>query len=1016
MLDEYRTVAESITHHPPTIPLVSSVSGAVADLTPEYWVRQVREPVRFADAVTTLARQGVTTFVELGPDGVLTAMGRTAVEESTVEFTPVLRKGRDEVESLAAALGVLAVRTDAVDWAAFYAGAGRVPLPTYAFQRKNFWLLPGARDVAAAGLGAAEHPLLGAVVDVAGGDGLLMTGRLSVQTHPWLADHVVLGTVLVPGAALVEMARHAATRAGCAVIEELVLRAPLVLPATGAVVVQVAVGVESETGQRTLTVHSRPEQGTAWVQHAAGTLAEVAEQAPVALTVWPPPGAATVSVADTYDVLADLGLEYGPAFQGLRKVWRRGEDVYAEVVLDEAQSGQAGRFGLHPALLDSALHALVAAAPGERKLALPFAWNGITVATTGATALRVRISPAGDDTYALQLADDTGTPVATIDTLAVRPTTPEQLAAATPSAIDQHLYELTWVPVEVPDSAAPAAKETGTIVQYVTGGGQIADAVRDTAYQALAAVQSWLAEDQLADARLVLVTAGAAAVAAGEDITDPAAASVWGLVRTAQSEHPDQFVLVDTDNRPASRDVLDAALATGESQLAIRDGAVFLPRLARAVPAGGGRALDPAGTVLITGGTSGLGALFARHLVTTHGVRHLLLLSRRGTDAAGVAELTAELTGLGATVAVAACDVTDRAALGAVIAAIPAAHPLTGVVHSAGVLDDGTVDMLTPERLDRVLAPKVDAAVHLHELTEGHDLALFALFSSVAGVLGGPGQANYAAANAVLDAIAQQRQARGLPALSLAWGRWARASGMAGELSEIDLARLNRGGVRALSTEEGLALFDLATGLGSGLAVPVKLSPAGLSRSGADLPLVRAQAKRAGTAVSLVNRLTALRPADRAAAVLELVLAQVATVLAHSSPTAIAARQAFTDMGFDSLTAVELRNRINAATGLTLPATLVFDHPNPESLAGHVLAALLPDPNAPAPAIDEDALRRTLASVPVDRFRAAGILDALLTLAASAEETPQEPAEDLDSMDVDDLVRRALTGRASKAS
>jgi acyl carrier protein len=299
------------------------------------------------------------------------------------------------------------------------------------------------------------------------------------------------------------------------------------------------------------------------------------------------------------------------------------------------------------------------------------------------------------------------------------------------------------------------------------------------------------------------------------------------------------------------------------------------------------------------------------------------------------------------------------------------------------------------------------------------------LFSSVAGVLGGPGQANYAAANTVLDAIAQRRRARGLPALSLAWGLWAQASDMTGELSETDLARLNRGGFGALSTEEGLALFDRATGLGGGLAVPVKLDPAALRRAGTDLPLlrglVRVPAKRAGKAdvASLVNRLTALPPADRVAAVLDLVRAQVATVLAHSSPTAIAPGQAFKDMGFDSLTAVELRNRINAATGLNLSATLVFDYPNPESLAGHVLAGLLPDPNAAGPAIDEDALRRTLASVPVSRFREAGILEALLTLVTAAEdEQPanQEPAEDLDSLDVDDLVKRALAGRDRKAS
>jgi acyl carrier protein len=388
-----------------------------------------------------------------------------------------------------------------------------------------------------------------------------------------------------------------------------------------------------------------------------------------------------------------------------------------------------------------------------------------------------------------------------------------------------------------------------------------------------------------------------------------------------------------------------------------------------------------------------------------------------------VPELTRELNELGATVAVAACDVADRAALATIIGAIPAGHPLTGVVHSAGVLDDGTVDALTPERIDKVLRPKVDAAVHLHELTEGHDLAMFVLFSSVAGVLGGPGQANYAAANAVLDALAQYRRSRGLPALSLAWGLWAQASDMTGELSETDLARLNRGGFGALSTEEGLALLDAARGLDTALAVPVKLDPAALRRSGTDLPLlrglVRVPARRAGKkdTAALVGKLGGMPPEERLSAVLELVRTQVATVLAHASPAAIAPGQAFKELGFDSLTAVELRNRINAVTGLSLSATLVFDYPNPEALAGYVLSELLPDPGAAAPEVDENALRRTLASVPVAKFREAGILEALLNLVATAEEpAPRapEPAEDLDSLDVDDLVKRALAGRSTQ--
>jgi acyl transferase domain-containing protein/acyl carrier protein/UDP-glucose 4-epimerase len=1041
MLDEFRAVASSVTYHEPSIPLAS------ADPTnPEYWVEHVRGTVRFADTIATLAEQGVTTFVELGPDGVLTAMGQNCLPDGV--FTPTLRKDRDEVQTLGTALAVLATHTDAVDWTAFYEGTGarRVELPTYAFQRDTYWLMPGtgAGDVSAAGLGAAEHPLLGAIVDVAGEPGLLLTGRLSTRTHPWLADHAVLGTVIVPGTALVEMALHAATRADCDGIEELTLQAPLVLPEDDAVVVQVSVGTETDTGQRALTIHSRPSAGGVWTLHATGTLGSV-EANTVALTEWPP-AAAEVPIGTVYDELADLGLEYGPAFQGLQKVWRRGTEVFAEVALDETQAARSARFGVHPALLDSALHALLAAATGDRKLALPFEWHDIAVAAGGAATLRVRIRPAGEDTYTIDLADQAGAPVASVGKLAVRPITPEQLAASTPSSAGQHLFTVDWIPVPLPapvdettsrrqeraerraerrdrrdrsDRRAARAERRAArretvrlpdnVVELDAADGPLAGAARETAHHALSLVQEWLSTPRTDP--LVLVTTGAVAI--GDESPDPAAATVWGLVRTAQSEHPDRFVLIDTDDTPESQEALAAAIATGEAQLALRAGEAFTPRLTRATPTVSPLAVD--GTVLITGGTSGLGAQVARHLVT-RGVRDLLLVSRRGPAAAGVPALTAELTALGATVNVAACDVTDRSALVRLLAE----HPVAGVVHSAGILDDGTVDALTPERVDRVLRPKVDAAVNLHELVG--DVSLFVLFSSVAGILGGPGQANYAAANAALDALASYRRAQGLAAHSLAWGLWAQSSDMTGELSETDLARLNRGGFGALSTEEGLALFDAALSLSSAVAVPVKLDPAALRRAGTDLPLlrglVRSPARRAGKTdvAALVNRLTGLAPDERVASVLDLVRAQVATVLAHASPASITPGQAFKELGFDSLTAVELRNRINAVTGLSLSATLVFDYPNPEALAGYVLAELLPDPSAAAPPIDEDALRRTLASVPVAKLREVGILDALLSLVATEEPPARqaEPAEDLDSLDVDDLVKRALAGRSTQ--
>ncbi|MDQ3936887.1 MAG: type I polyketide synthase, partial [Actinomycetota bacterium] len=318
-----------------------------------------------------------------------------------------------------------------------------------------------------------------------------------------------------------------------------------------------------------------------------------------------------------------------------------------------------------------------------------------------------------------------------------------------------------------------------------------------------------------------------------------------------------------------------------------------------------------------------------------------LLTSRRGPAAAGAEELVAGLAELGCEARVAACDVADRDQLEALIAEIPQEHPLTAVVHAAGVLDDGVIDSLDGERLRKVMAPKVDGAINLHELTEDAGLARFVLFSSAASTLGNPGQANYAAANAFLDALAHHRRARGLPATALAWGAWER--GMGGGLSEADRARLGRLGVSPLSDEEGLALFDSATTTAAPpLLVPVRLDTAALrsqARAGL-LPaimrgLVRMPARRAAEG-SLARRLASSSESEWDAIVLELVRGHVAAVLGHGSARAVDPRHAFKDLGFDSLGAVELRNRLTQATGVKLPATLVFDHPTPAAVAEHL--------------------------------------------------------------------------------
>ncbi len=356
--------------------------------------------------------------------------------------------------------------------------------------------------------------------------------------------------------------------------------------------------------------------------------------------------------------------------------------------------------------------------------------------------------------------------------------------------------------------------------------------------------------------------------------------------------------------------------------------------------------IDPQKTVLVTGGTGGLGALTARHLAEHHGARHLLLISRSGEKAKGARELKSELAELGAKTTIAACDVSDRKALQKLLAKIPDSHPLGAVFHAAGVLADGLLEQMGPGQIERVFAPKAKAAQNLHELSEDTEISAFVMFSSAAGALGAPGQANYAAANAYLDALAHHRSAKGLPATSIAWGLWQRESSMTAELGEADLARMKRAGIEALTDEQGLALLDQALLAERPAPIALRLNPAGL-RSQAQaglLPvllsgLIRTSTRRKAATGSLATKLATLPEAEREPYVLELVRSEVATVLGHSSPAAIEPAKAFKDLGFDSLAAVELRNRINTATGLRLAATVVFDYPNSRPwLAENLLA------------------------------------------------------------------------------
>ncbi len=958
MLAEFGAVVAGLSFGAPSIPVVSGVSGDLSEGwgSPEYWVRHVREAVRFADAVSFVVSRGVTSFVEVGPDGVLSGMAQQSVDtESATVFVPLVRKGRPELPTAVAALGQLHVAGVPVDWARLFEGSGarRVDLPTYAFQRERFWLeCVGGGDAGGLGQVVVDHPVLGAAVALPDSGGVVLTGRLSVEGMGWLGDHVVLGSVLLPGAAFVELVVRAADEVGCGVVEELTLRAPLVVPERGGVALQVVVGGPDDVGSRSVRVHSRRESagaGAAWVLHADGVVGGGAGESVPAfdLTAWPPPGATAVRTDDAYELLHKQGYVYGPVFQGLKAVWRRGDDVFAEVELPEQAHGDAERFGLHPALLDATMHALGVGedVTGDEPTELPFSWTNVSLHAAGARSLRVRLSPQGATSRTLSLADQDGAPVATIGGLMFRPVSVEQLAG---SGVGGGLHEVVWRPLVAAGVVEGAGVLRPAVFEVPVVGVDPVVGVRSVLGGVLEAVQGWLA-DEGADGPLVVVTRGAVSVGADGGV-DVCQAPVWGLVRAAQAENPGRFVLVDVD--PAGgvfADVVGVVLASGEPEVAVRGGEVLVPRLVE-VAAGVAVAQGvPDGVVLVTGGTGGLGGLVARHLVEVHGVRRLVLAGRRGLEAPGVGELLDGLAGLGAEVSVVACDMSDRDAVAGLVGGVGA--DLVGVVHAAGAGDNGLVGSMDGARFDRVLGAKADGAWYLHELTRERELAFFVMFSSAGGSVLAAGQANYAAANVFLDALAVQRRAEGLPATSLAYGLWDVATGLT-EAIDDDARLMAARGLPALAPADALRLFD--AGLRSGrpalvpLAVDVptlKAKPGALHSLLRDMvlteagPVVRSRTKSADPA-ALVARLTGLSTEDRERALLDLVRGHAAAVLGHSGAEAVPAERGFLDIGFDSLTALELRSRLGEVTGCRLAPTLIFDYPSAAELATHLRRTL----------------------------------------------------------------------------
>ncbi|MDT5008927.1 MAG: mycoketide-CoA synthase, partial [Mycobacterium sp.] len=1280
LLDQLGDIAPSSSR----ITFISTVTGTAlntAELDADYWYRNLRETVQFDVAVRTACAQGYRSFVESSPHpALIAAIEDTAREHLGADTEPVVvpTLGRDD-GGLQRFIGSAAQAWKsgiAVDWHALCRGGALTTLPTYAFDHRRFWLAGAdSRGADAGGLGLtdAQHPLLGAVVDLPDSGQTMLTGRLSTSSHSWLADHAVSGTTLLPGAGLVEMVIRAGDEVGCPVIDELTILAPLAITASG-VAICVIVGAADESGSRAVSVFSRPGEGESpWALAAEATVSARDVRPGSALTEWPPTGAVPVDITDITDIygaIADAGYQYGPAFRGLTAMWRRGDEIFAEVVKPDGV--ELAGFGVHPTILDAALHALLVAAP-EQPLALPFSWQHVVLHAAGAGALRVRLAPTGPNAVSIELADALGLPVMSVGAMIARPVTPQQLQAALGGARTGELFEVSWSPSPGGKSGTDTDADADGVEVFEVPAttGDPVEAVHTVTRHVLEALQAWLARESAPT--LLIATRGAMALS-GEEVDDLGAAAVWGLVRSAQTENPGRILLADVDG-PITDATVALVLAVGEPQVVVRDGVAHIARVranhavdamltpppdsawrlglsepgtfenlllqptsgadiplspgqvrirmhaiganfrdvmitlgmfthdaplgseaagviveigeavtglavgdrvmglfpdgagnviaadARGVvpiPAGwtdaqaaavsvvfntalfglrdlahvepgqsvlihaatggvglaaiqlarhwglevfttasrpkwntlralgldddhigdsrslefeekflrvtGGRGVDvvlnslanefvdaslrllvrggvflemgktdirdadtvaakhpgvyyrafdilepgrakmqdylrelagmyesgiltplpvttfdvrrvpaalrylsqarhigkvvltmpdawAAGTVLITGGTGMAGAALARHVVLNHGVSKLILLSRSGSGAVGAAELVAELENAGARVTVLAVDAADREALSAALTGVD----LSAVIHAAGVLDDATVGSLTPERVDAVLRAKVDAAWNLHELTREMNLSAFVMFSSMAALVGGSGQANYSAANAFLDALVTQRRAHRLPAMSLGWGLWEQPSAMTAQLDAADLSRLGRSGIQALSVKDALSLFDDAMIVNEPYLAAARIDRAALRARAADntLPpmftdLVGPTRRRADDTLlaarsksALAQRLQSLTPDEQQTTVLDLLRSHMATVLGAVEPDGIDPELAFSDHGFDSLTAVELRNRLKAATGLTLSPTLIFDYPNPAKLAAFIRSELV---------------------------------------------------------------------------
>ncbi|WP_344432249.1 type I polyketide synthase, partial [Amycolatopsis minnesotensis] len=961
--------------------------------------------------------RGITTFLEAGPGTSLS----TAITTSHPDTTTI--PTQSENHTLATALATLHTHGTPITWTT--TTGNHLNLPTYPFQHRHYWAsgdAGGGADLRSAGLDAMSHPWLGAAIEVPGSGGIVVTGRVSVETHPWLAEHRVRGRVLFPVTGALDLAMTVAKMAGCTLVEDFALDKPLVLAETSAAQLRAFADGADTAGRRAFSVHWRHERADEhWNLLAHGTLAPGRES--VTPMRWPPV-ADRVEVETSHAELSARGTEHGPAFRALRKMWRRGRELFAELRLPDTEHLPVTGFAIHPALVDVVAHLAVDAQPDAGdSVVLPVAWNSFWADLSGVSALRVRVASI-DGRVTLEADDQTGRPVLRAK---------EVRSAAVPAELLRHtsgepVYDIDWIPFDEAEAAAPDWSwwsEVDTrpeepvpavvVLPCPVPAGGVTESVRAAANTVLTVLQRWSTEPRFAAARLVVTTENAVFAERTQVDVLIECAPVWGVVRAAQAEQPGRFVLADLDGPGGLDAVLGAVADSAEPEFAVRHGVVLVPRLGTVRPAQP-RGLG-SGCVLITGGTGGVAAVLARHVVAEHGIRDLVLVSRRGMAADGAADLAAELGSLGAAVEILAADVSDRAEVDRVVAGIGAR--LTGVIHAAGASDNGMIDSLTPKRMEAVLAAKAHSAWHLHEATRGLDLTAFVLLSSVGAMLVPGGMANYAAANVFLDALAAKRHRMGLPATSMAFGLWGIGSGMGARTGDQDRQRLRAQGLPVLDAGTGTALFDAALASGRPAVIASVLDTTVFRTGGGEVPaLLRGLVPDAVTVarertpeLALADRLAELGADEARRVVLDLVRGRTAAVLGYPNATAVAPHRTFLDLGIDSLTAVELRNQLNAATGRKLPATLAFDCPTADAVTDHILAELAPDPSQ-VDTQDDDRVRAALQAVSVNQLRNAGLLESLLELAGvgGAPGTSPGGGESIDSLDVDALIGLVLDG------